>query len=84
MSCINKETEYLTLKSKGLTDDKVIYDLIAHKEKLPQLYKKKIPCETLANCFLAFLAKTLSISLYISVYFLEPLEKLTGDMPLRT
>ncbi len=45
MSCINKETEYFTLKSKGLTDDKVIYDLIAHKEKLPQLYKKKIPCE---------------------------------------
>ena len=45
MSCINKENEYLSLKNKGLTDDKVIYDLIAHKELHPHLYNKKIPCE---------------------------------------
>ena len=42
---LNYETEVLSLKSKGLTDDKVIKDLIAFKEQNPHLLKKTLPCE---------------------------------------
>ena len=42
---IDKEKEALALKSKGLTDDKVIEDLITSKESTPHLLKKRIPCE---------------------------------------
>lgn len=39
------KTEALSLKEKGLTDEKVIKDLIAFKEKNPHLLKKTLPCE---------------------------------------
>ena len=45
MSYINKESEIISLKNKGLTDEKVINDLICRKEKNPELYNSKIPCE---------------------------------------
>ena len=45
MSSINKESEIIPLKNKGLTDEKVIKDLICRKEKNPELYNSKIPCE---------------------------------------
>ena len=41
----DKEKEKLSLKNKGLTDDKVINDLISLKENTPHLLKSKIPCE---------------------------------------
>lgn len=41
----DKEKEKLSLKNKGLTDDKVIRDLITLKENTPHLLKSKIPCE---------------------------------------
>lgn len=37
--------EIVSLKAKGLTDEKVINDLIALKKNNPQLMKKKLPCE---------------------------------------
>lgn len=37
--------EAVSLRKKGLTDEKVIKDLIEHKKNNPQLLKKKIPCE---------------------------------------
>ncbi len=40
-----KENEFISLKNKGLTDDKVINDLIRHKDKNPALSRSKIPCE---------------------------------------
>ncbi len=45
MSSINKESEIISLKNKGLTDEKVINDLICRKEKNLKLYNSKIPCE---------------------------------------
>lgn len=42
---LDKEKETLLLKSKGLTDDRVIEDLIALKNRTPHLSKKRIPCE---------------------------------------
>lgn len=45
MSYINKESEIISLKNKGLTDEKVIKDLICRKEKNLKLYNSKIPCE---------------------------------------
>ena len=39
------ENEVKFLKSKGLTDDKVINDLIEFKESNPTLSKKKLPTE---------------------------------------
>ncbi len=42
---INFETEAHSLKKKGLTDDRVIKDLITFKEKTPNLTKKTLPCE---------------------------------------
>ena len=39
------ENEVKFLKSKGLTDDKVINDLIEFKESIPTLSKKKLPTE---------------------------------------
>lgn len=42
---LDYKTEALSLKRKGLTDEKVINDLIAFKEKNPQLLKKTLPCE---------------------------------------
>ncbi len=41
----DKEKERLSLKSKGLTNDKIIEDLINLKENTPQLLKSKLPCE---------------------------------------
>lgn len=43
---LNYEAEALSLRRKGLTDEKVIKDLIAFKEKNPKLFKKTLPCET--------------------------------------
>ena len=40
-----KENEFISLKNKGLTDDKVINDLIRHKDKNPALSRSRIPCE---------------------------------------
>lgn len=37
--------EVSALRKKGLTDEKVISDLIKFKESHPQLLKKKLPCE---------------------------------------
>ena len=37
---LNYETEVLSLKRKGLTDEKVIKDLIKFKEQNPHLLKK--------------------------------------------
>ena len=45
MASINKESEIISLKNKGLTDEKVIKDLICRKEKNLKLYNSKIPCE---------------------------------------
>ncbi len=45
MNKINREAEATTLRTKGLTDEKVITELIDFKEKKPQLLKKKIPTE---------------------------------------
>lgn len=42
---LDKEREKLSLKNKGLSDFKIIEDLIALKECTPHLSKKKIPCE---------------------------------------
>lgn len=42
---LNYETEALSLKKKGLTDEKVIKDLISFKKKNPHLFKKTLPCE---------------------------------------
>ena len=42
---LNYETEALSLKKKGLTDEKVINDLIKFKEQNPKLFKKTLPCE---------------------------------------
>ena len=39
------EAEALSLKRKGLTDEKVIDDLISFKQRNPHLLKKTIPCE---------------------------------------
>ena len=44
-SKINTSDEIKLLKNKGLTDEKIINDLIAHKEKHPELLKKKLTCE---------------------------------------
>ncbi len=41
----NPTNEANALKRKGLTDDKVIKDLIAFKQKKPQLLKNKLPTE---------------------------------------
>lgn len=43
---LNYEAEALLLRRKGLTDEKVIKDLIAFKEQNPKLLKKTFPCET--------------------------------------
>ncbi len=42
---INFETESQSLRNKGLTDEKVITDLIEFKENNPKLLKKTLPCE---------------------------------------
>lgn len=42
---LNYNTEALSLKKKGLTDEKVIEDLILFKEANPHLLKNKLPCE---------------------------------------
>ncbi len=42
---LNYNTEALSLKKKGLTDEKVIEDLIRFKETNPHLLKNKLPCE---------------------------------------
>ena len=42
---INFNKETISLKSKGLTDDKVITDLIRLKENNPKLLKRRISCE---------------------------------------
>ncbi len=42
---LNYNTEALSLKKKGLTDEKVIEDLIRFKEANPHLLKNKLPCE---------------------------------------
>lgn len=42
---IDKEKETVSLKNKGLTDERVIKDLIAFKERNPNLLKKRLPCE---------------------------------------
>ena len=39
------ETEVQSLKNKGLTDEKIIQDLIEFKENNPKLLKKTMPCE---------------------------------------
>lgn len=39
------KSEFESLKNKGLSDEKVIRDLIARKEKNPHLFNKRIPCE---------------------------------------
>ena len=44
-SKINALDEIKSLKNKGLTDEKIINDLIALKEKHPELLKKKLTCE---------------------------------------
>ncbi len=41
----NYEEEVKSLKNKGLTDEKVINDLIEFKKNNPQLLKKKLPTE---------------------------------------
>ena len=43
---IDYNTEAQALREKGLTDEKVIEDLIRFKEQNPQLLKKTLPCET--------------------------------------
>ena len=40
-----KENEFISLQNKGLTDDKVINDLIKHKKNNPTLSRSRIPCE---------------------------------------
>ncbi len=42
---LDYNAEALSLKRKGLTDEKVIKDLITFKEQNPQLLKKTLPCE---------------------------------------
>lgn len=42
---INFETEAQSLRNKGLTDEKVIKDLIEFKQNNPKLLKKTLPCE---------------------------------------
>lgn len=42
---LNYNTEALSLKEKGLTDEKTIEDLIRFKEANPHLLKNKLPCE---------------------------------------
>lgn len=42
---IDKEKEAASLRKKGLTDEKVIKDLIEAKERNPKLLKKRLPCE---------------------------------------
>ena len=42
---LDYKTEALSLKRKGLTDEKVIKDLIAFKEQNPHILKKQLPCE---------------------------------------
>lgn len=42
---LNYNTEALSLKEKGLTDEKIIEDLIRFKEANPHLLKNKLPCE---------------------------------------
>ena len=44
-SKIKTSDEIKSLKNKGLTDEKIINDLIALKEKHPELLKKKLTCE---------------------------------------
>ena len=39
------EKEIIFIRKKGLTDDKVIKDLIEHKKNNPYLLKKRLPCE---------------------------------------
>ena len=39
------EKEIISLRKKGLTDEKVIKDLIEHKKNNPCLLKKRLPCE---------------------------------------
>ncbi len=39
------EKEIISLRNKGLTDEKVIKDLIEHKKNNPHLLKKRLPCE---------------------------------------
>ena len=39
------EKEIISLRKKGLTDEKVIKDLIEHKKNNPYLLKKRLPCE---------------------------------------
>ena len=36
---LNYETEALSIKRKGLTDEKVVKDLIAFKEQNPQAFR---------------------------------------------
>ena len=43
---LSYEAEALSLRRKGLTDEKVIKDLITFKEQNPKLLKKTLPCET--------------------------------------
>lgn len=45
MKKINHEAETAALKAKGLTDEKVIKDLIQFKEQNPKLFKSTLPCE---------------------------------------
>lgn len=42
---IDKEKETASLRKKGLTDEKVIKELIEFKEQNPKLLKKRLPCE---------------------------------------
>ncbi len=42
---LDYKAEAQSLKAKGLTDDKVIKDLISFKEKNPHILKKNLPCE---------------------------------------
>lgn len=46
MAGFNKEAEIISLRNKGLTDDKVINDLIEHKLNTPYTLKKRYPTET--------------------------------------
>lgn len=39
------EKEIISLRKKGLTDERVIKDLIEHKKNNPCLLKKRLPCE---------------------------------------
>ncbi len=45
MKSFNHEAEALALRAKGLTDEKVIKDLIQFKEQNPKLLKTALPCE---------------------------------------